>query len=1454
MFYFFFSMDVQFRIEGLLNRPENPIKHSIGPLVTPGEALLIASYIYIERERERKGCVVWGRRTCSLKAGLCAPHLELSNFDTDAHTRMLHTSGELYPYQRTPRRKSSTGSCRRATEEDIFACREHIVVGPAHTQPQAYDDSLVEAGAAGQKQQCQRRGPYAMVGEAMERKRGTREGGSPDDDLLCLGGPTDMPALPSSRPAVGEEGGLAPSARALHRTKTLSLIHQGIAALRHLKDLGRMTSLRVLTLHMNRLTTLTGGALQSLHQLEELDVSGNEILMLEDHALQGLGHLRRLNVSSNRIASIAPNAFAPVGSLQWLSLAFNQLKEIRALRALPASAPLRVVDVCGNELRSLADVERALEAHQQHLTSLRLRVPAYEDLMEGEEGEELGAGMRARENPLVTNVPPEYKQQQQQRGGLDTPDRATEQLPWYKDRLQAKFPQLVALDGVTVAADPLREALLASTKTQRQSAASVREEQEGGRGSTALFNSGGPAFPLLHQQQQQQREVWMSPDLLASSAAPSGMNSARSPRGPQTPLGLLLEQPSREGAGGAPLMGASLGSGGSGQRWKRTAAQRQEGVAEVMRDTSFTLSRAAQSNNNNNNNKSRQQSRGSAAAPHPQKPRPRGHIVLPASPVLKDKKTRAVKDERTRTTHSHGQSQKQRRQRQGPDGLNQSHLVAPADGRRESSSSSSTSKSNSSRSQEAGQGEAAHESSTTSTRTRRPATPPHRDGGPKMEQAGDHHHHRHRRRRSVESSRSSLSSPSPSPSSLRAALKRSAPGRAASGSGGGSAASTVTALPWKPKHVASHTEPTLVERDLRSRVDALQTDLEHLREAQAAREAAGEVLKLQLAQQGEQLQQAVAEEARRRLEVQALTQTVADVKREAAAQVSALQGELHRKGQEVQLARRQAATELRERVKAVQTLLGRKHRSELETVEEAHRKALQAAEEAAAARHAAQMQQLEQQAARAVQQVQQQVEGHWRNYWTQGIQRQQLLLDEATRRSATIVGWLTDSWMVDVGALVGRLFHESAAQQRRANDAVAGLQRHIAQQATAVLQWRAEAERLATQLAADQTTHQEEMRQLEREIEAALLKRTEETRAAKETQQGLALSTSSSSDPREPTVEPQRDAAEKREDVPQLEVEVVEEKARNAEHMVNERLRAVCDIVSDTQRALHHENERLLDRVRELELHLQQAAAARDAAAGEFRAELQAATQEREALEREVRNLQSDLQRRDDAYGQLEEEAVEKLDAKRRRIAELEQEVEEANAKMADLTAQSQQRQAEQEEQLKLLQELQQRLVAVQPAFPSSGNHNSSNGAHGTPPLLQGVDALAQASTAAHSQLQQYRADQQRLVEGLRFARDQLLESVHARQRLELERDDAVRRLAEAEAERRRLQERVAELEHATKAKQVATLEALTQMIRADLPPLEMVDEMDLFFAHPHTSVRKREWEEFTHPKEKTKS
>jgi Leucine-rich repeat (LRR) protein len=105
----------------------------------------------------------------------------------------------------------------------------------------------------------------------------------------------------------------------------LSLYDAGIVSLAELSDLPRMTALRSLNLHCNRIEAISN--LESLGGLTYLNLSSNHIEAMTN--LHGLVRLQTLDLSCNRVRIV--DGLATLRSLRRLLLAYNRITSLAGL-------------------------------------------------------------------------------------------------------------------------------------------------------------------------------------------------------------------------------------------------------------------------------------------------------------------------------------------------------------------------------------------------------------------------------------------------------------------------------------------------------------------------------------------------------------------------------------------------------------------------------------------------------------------------------------------------------------------------------------------------------------------------------------------------------------------------------------------------------------------------------------------------------------------------------------------------------------------------------------------------------------------------------------------------------------------------------------------------------------------------------------------------------------------
>ncbi|XP_071142427.1 SCO-spondin-like isoform X3 [Mytilus edulis] len=91
-----------------------------------------------------------------------------------------------------------------------------------------------------------------------------------------------------------------------------------------------LRSLVTLSIYDNKLTTIKTDTFKSLGSLRELLLESNEISSIEDGAFSTLSSLSLLNINDNKLTSIKPDTFKSLGSLRELNLKDNDLTTVSA--------------------------------------------------------------------------------------------------------------------------------------------------------------------------------------------------------------------------------------------------------------------------------------------------------------------------------------------------------------------------------------------------------------------------------------------------------------------------------------------------------------------------------------------------------------------------------------------------------------------------------------------------------------------------------------------------------------------------------------------------------------------------------------------------------------------------------------------------------------------------------------------------------------------------------------------------------------------------------------------------------------------------------------------------------------------------------------------------------------------------------------------------------------------
>ncbi|CCW63409.1 unnamed protein product [Phytomonas sp. EM1] len=251
----------------------------------------------------------------------------------------------------------------------------------------------------------------------------------------------------------------------------------------------------------------------------------------------------------------------------------------------------------------------------------------------------------------------------------------------------------------------------------------------------------------------------------------------------------------------------------------------------------------------------------------------------------------------------------------------------------------------------------------------------------------------------------------------------------------------------------------------------------------------------------------------------------------------------------------------------------------------------------------------------------------------------------------------------------------------------------------------------------------------------------------------------------------------------------------------SERLRAELDRLSSahkvtvqTQLATAKENDRLLEYTADLEQRL--------------RTKEQEHDREKENLLRTLHNLQDDIKSKATALDTLEEEAQVKIGEKRRRIAELEGQVESLQ--------EAQERQLE--GHVKYREEAAARakeLEAACDALREERRHHEEE-IHTLKARLGELEKRATAGVQLQHLEEQHQKEKVRLIEAIQIAREQLIRQHHASSVLIQQNQEKDVALKKKEQELERCMAELEEAQKSSRARQKATLEMLSQMILTD--------------------------------------
>ncbi|CAG9762080.1 unnamed protein product [Ceutorhynchus assimilis] len=149
---------------------------------------------------------------------------------------------------------------------------------------------------------------------------------------------------------------------------------------------GLSSPLQALGLPNNQLLSVPTLALNSLPELDRLDLSGNQMKMLDGGSFKGLKNLSFIDLSNNLIAKLAPNTFDNLPQLKILRLRGNRLTlaAINRLNSLPTTEDL---DISENQLvgplgpKSFPKMESLKDLQLSHNSLSSVKMGALQGLM-----------------------------------------------------------------------------------------------------------------------------------------------------------------------------------------------------------------------------------------------------------------------------------------------------------------------------------------------------------------------------------------------------------------------------------------------------------------------------------------------------------------------------------------------------------------------------------------------------------------------------------------------------------------------------------------------------------------------------------------------------------------------------------------------------------------------------------------------------------------------------------------------------------------------------------------------------------------------------------------------------------------------------------------------------------------------------------------------------------------
>uniref|UniRef100_A0A1A9WLE7 Dynein axonemal assembly factor 1 homolog n=1 Tax=Glossina brevipalpis TaxID=37001 RepID=A0A1A9WLE7_9MUSC len=128
------------------------------------------------------------------------------------------------------------------------------------------------------------------------------------------------------------------------------------------------TTLRVLDLHGNKITSVSSNRINCLHELRSLNLAGNQIRQINQNDFNGLQQLKELNLKRNKLKRI--NGFQHLTALERLWLCHNDLHKVEDMASIAKAVSLVEVTIENNPVSLAGDCVSFLVSYLPKLQSL----------------------------------------------------------------------------------------------------------------------------------------------------------------------------------------------------------------------------------------------------------------------------------------------------------------------------------------------------------------------------------------------------------------------------------------------------------------------------------------------------------------------------------------------------------------------------------------------------------------------------------------------------------------------------------------------------------------------------------------------------------------------------------------------------------------------------------------------------------------------------------------------------------------------------------------------------------------------------------------------------------------------------------------------------------------------------------------------------------------------------